>query len=331
MDSGGLNYTAASVCQMNQRTTQAAATTTAALLCGVSFAASLLLWTSTATGTGNQLLAGITAAGLEVAKFLFIPAGLALYKAHKPGALACLALGSVLLVVSIAGTVGFLEHASTTTQAKHVRTTTTWQTLQNQLASVQKQVETYQQNTRTDAQTNYRARSYAQLENLRALEAQRSELLRQLATLETVSAPGQMLAMITTTATALALPAEKLRGALFWLLAALVDLCGIAALMIATQKPKPAPQKEPPAPHRELALLAARKSGGKTPISAATTNLHAVAANVKAGKYGNSPSINRVAAQTGIDPGTIKNIFNDLLTAGFLEKTPQRKYRLTNK
>ncbi|WP_299945962.1 hypothetical protein [uncultured Microbulbifer sp.] len=202
----------------------------ALIFCGTSLVFSVGLWISIPAAGAGQLVAGLTACALELCKFAFAPFGLWLRAQGRPVGYALLLLWPLLVVISIAATVGFLAGHTTQQQQLNVRGSLEYQTFKQKLASIEQQITSLNGVIKTDAKNGYRQRALKTVERLAELEQQRNQVLAQLNTLRVPATDSAQAAFANLAALIHINPATLQQGGLL-ALAIVTDVVGLVALL----------------------------------------------------------------------------------------------------
>ncbi len=200
------------------------------LLCMVTLSSTVLFWSSMPTDLLGKVIAGVTATALEACKYSFFPAGIYYLKKRNAGGAALLMIGVVLLIISVCATAGFLENAYNQQTKYAQQNSVEFKTKQQQLNSLQQQIDSINALIAADTSANYRTRAYEFSKQVKALEEKRDSALAELkATKET--AQGNAQSLFSVIGMALHQPAEQVRQGAFISLALIVDICAIASLL----------------------------------------------------------------------------------------------------
>jgi hypothetical protein len=191
----------------------------------VSAAASVILWCSYATTTTDSAIAAITAVASVACMYLFAAASKS--QALKPATSNGMRnLTGILLISSIAATVGWLESRY---QAQHTNSLTTdysYTTKQQQIADLTTDIQNLQQSARADIANNYRARANRTQIKIDNKTEQRDQLSREL---------NQHKGTATNAGQALGNSLGHLRWVLWLALAIIVDACPIICFSAVAQ------------------------------------------------------------------------------------------------
>jgi len=212
-------------------------------LAAVSIACEILLLTSHTEQPLDTAIAVATGTALVASQYLFAALSGALFRQRRRLAGFAVALiTTVLLVVSIAGSTGFLESRYTTDQTANTQRSDAYQLRQQAINGI-----TEQQQELTNTAETARAKGntwYAGqlLDQAQQLNQQRLALVAELSTLNTPAS---------NSASALALAAGQARWVLWGLLATLIDLCPVLVFALLGSPAKVLPSvKTPKAPSR---------------------------------------------------------------------------------
>ncbi|MFI2811186.1 hypothetical protein [Microbulbifer sp. JSM ZJ756] len=185
-------------------------------LCTISAAYTVLFCV---TFADTPFLVGVNAAtglALELMKFSLFPAALVLWVRRRYFiALACYVLGSTLVAISLAASWAYFSEAEDTKSSLQLSQSTSFKIWQDQVSAVSKQISLLQQSASKDLENGYRARANSTLAKLRDEERLRSKLIAEQPESTVSSAPPITLNLTQAT------------------LAALIELCAIAALMLS--------------------------------------------------------------------------------------------------
>ncbi|AWF80082.1 hypothetical protein BTJ40_04195 [Microbulbifer sp. A4B17] len=141
---------------------------------------------------------------------------------------ALLFLWPLLVVISIAETVGFIATHSDEQQQRRTRSNQEYQALQQQLNSLEHQSNTLNSLINTDTNKGYRQRAIDTAAQLSTLEDQRTQLIEKLSTIE--QTPSTQSAFNSLANTLNTDPA-KLQHIGFLALAIITDIVGLVALL----------------------------------------------------------------------------------------------------
>ncbi|BBM04187.1 hypothetical protein [Microbulbifer sp. GL-2] len=211
----------------------------ALIFCGTSVVFTIGLWVSIPSAEGEPLIwgitagglvAGLTAAALELCKFSFAPLGLWLKRKGRSIGNVLLILWPFLVLISIAATVGFLESNTTKQQQSIAVNSAEYQALKQQLNSYNRRI-----NNINEIITGYKAGNFKKValetdERLDELEENRDKTLAQLKAVQGSTANSAQ-AAFTGWATLTHLDPQKLQHSAFLALAVITDLVGLIALL----------------------------------------------------------------------------------------------------
>lgn len=205
-------------------------------LCIVSIVYTINLTTDLASSFQEQLLMGAIGAALELCKFIFIPLGIALISIGLwARGLPFLMIGSILLVVSVIASLGFLS-SRTNEISESARVHSDEYIMANyDIDVINKQIETLESTAEVDAKSKYgyiRARASEAQKEIKELRYERSTLLDQMNTID-----GQSM----TSAGALFDGLSELFGPhpevikewAYFILSLLLEFCALAAISVA--------------------------------------------------------------------------------------------------
>lgn len=307
-------------------------TASALMLCLVSLACSILLWVSIPTDLFGKALAGITATALEVCKFAFFPAGLFIFTRNRLGGIALWILGSLLLGISVAATIGFLENAHNQQSQSQQQQSIAWQTKQQQLESLETQINNLNQMIAVDSANGYRQRGYDNAHQVEKLEQVRSQLLADVRNLEN-SASGSAGSLFSVMGMALRVSSVEARQLAFTGLAIILDVCAVAALLtLAALR-----LENPPQNTRTATETPAKASTPKKPAAnnvftqqQLSPNEQALARRILAGEFGQPPSVRQIVTQAKGGHATVKKIMEHLLQTDQVRREGKRYYLVQN-
>lgn len=323
------------------------------LLCAISITASVLLWVSVPGELIGQWLAGVTALGLEISKFAFLPIGIAMWYQGKPiWSVAVSILGVVLLLLSIGASIGFLENSVKQQHQQVLQQSVTYRALQQQLKSIETRIQITYALIEKDMESKYRGRGYRELDDMPKLEKEREEIIAALKMAENGS-EGEMAALINAMATQLSVKGDLLAFWLFTLLAIIVDLAAVAALALlglvlqgegksntdatadnqtttdsvadTTPQPTLSVASETPAATPVVTARSVEKPKANTPqvqpiADARVERIRRVAKNIMNGVYGNPPIVREAMRVEGMDYRQVIPAFDALIAKGHLAK-----------
>ena len=249
-------------------------------------------------------------------------------------------ISALLLAVSVAATVAFMEYAwqqqqaaTATQQQQRNASSYRAQQLQRQIDDISQQISIRLQVSQRDTEGSYRTRGLTQLnDDIPRLTEQRETLLEQLATLTTAAtAPtGSMEA-------ALSSAHWGFRIGVFVALALLLDYCAIRCLSTAKperkkqevikegRKPsaeaaKPEPALEPDAPENN----SPEENRSELTVTEADPEVKRIAERVRSGSYGQKPIVRKIINEEGVRHPVVKQAFALLKAEGVLVKNGQR-------
>lgn len=191
----------------------------------VSAAASVILWCSYASTTTDSAIAGTTAVASVACMYLFAAASKCdTLKSYTRNGMKNLT--GVLLISSIAATVGWLESRY---QAQHTNSLSTdynYTIQQQQIADLTADIQNLQHSARADIANNYRARANRTQIKIDRKTEQRTQLIQQISQHQTNAGnAGQ----------ALGNNLSHLRWILWFLMALIVDACPIICFSAVAQ------------------------------------------------------------------------------------------------
>lgn len=308
---------------------------TAGLLCFMSLAASVLLWVSIPVTWWGQVMAGIAALGLELAKFAFVPVGFWLLVGGRfwLGGLS-LVTGLVLLVVSVAASVGFLELASRTGQAEALRSDVVYQSKVDRLADLSARIRVVDGLVAADARADFRGRALGGSVSSNQMDQERKQLEDELVAFEPV-AQSSLGALVAGLAGVLGVAADSVRAGLFWMLAWLVEVAAVVSLLLLGMEWRPGrdagvrleapPEPEPlknavvsvsvdPVLERVKPVIRPREAGD--PVVG-------LANRIRSGEFGDRPALRRVRSLPNVSQRVAREAFDRLVAQGYLVKDRQ--------
>jgi len=194
----------------------------ALLLCSASIIYTVLLCMTFADTPGLQAVAAGTGLALELVKFALFPIGLTLWRKQKRfAASASTALGALLLAMSYSASVSFFAEANDARDSRKLAHTTAHRAWEAQLTAISERITLLQQSAAVDLENGYRARANDTLTRLSKAEQERALLLT-----ESPVAQGQS--------------TQPIRPqVLYSIVAALIELCAIAALVLPQMAVEP--------------------------------------------------------------------------------------------
>ncbi|MFA0810830.1 hypothetical protein [Microbulbifer epialgicus] len=200
------------------------------IFCGTSVVFTVGLWISIPAVGAGQLVAGLTAAALELCKFSFAPLGLWLRNQDRFIGNVLLFLWPFLVLVSIAATVGFLESHTTEQQQSDAVNSVEYQTLKQQLNSYNQRINNINGIIADYAATDYRKVAVKTDERLDELEAKRDKTLARLKDVQRGSTDSAQ-AAFSGMAVLAHVDTQLLQHSAFLALAVITDLVGLVALL----------------------------------------------------------------------------------------------------
>ena len=285
------------------RTERFAHGVTGAVLALVSTGALVLLLASLPMGRIETLMAGAAGVALQGCLYLFA----------RGSGMTCRTLSVVLLAVSVAASVAFMEQAwrlygeqARRQQVQAGDDDFLVRQLKQQLDSLQQAITVRLATAERDTGGRYTTRGLDQLDTVRELEQQRGALLQQLRQSRQqagdTAADGSLQALLDGAP-------RPVRLGVFSLLAVLVDLCALAALNRVRPVPESVTGKDCRSTETDDTPLP-QQEDGRCPIEQ-------VEARILAGDFGNPPSKRMAESE-------IQQAFERLAEKGRLVKTGQR-------
>ncbi|WP_299947191.1 hypothetical protein [uncultured Microbulbifer sp.] len=276
----------------------------ALIFCGTSLVFSMGLWISIPAAEAGKLVAGLTACALELCKFAFAPFGLWLRAQGRPLGYVLLLLWPLLVVISIAATVGFLAGHAAQQQQLNVRGSLEYQTFKQKLASIEQQITSLNGVIETDVKNGYRQRALKTVERLVALEQQRNQVLAQLNTLRVPATDSAQAAFANLAALIHINPAVLQQGGLL-ALAIVTDVVGLVALLafnssgaFSARIERLAPSAERSTPTSKRSCQTVERSGSISKRSAQTVERSTPVSKRLAEGVERSDPISKRSAQT---------------------------------
>ena len=265
-----------------------------------------------------MVLAGVFVMGLEVAKFsLFVAAKKSRGVVAQTG---YYGLAMVLLVLSVLTSVAFFESGTVKGVEQAKRESLAYVQQVKQLNFINEQIALTQKLIKTDADNNYRQRSYEQMTRLNNLYDKHAALSEQL---DLIVAPSTGInSVLVSIGSTLHLRTEQVRFFLFFVLAVLIDVSGVACLLFATKsnsentlttvirkrqarRPTANPRDSPAVNHSKNSL---------------TERAEVIANKVLVGAYGESPVVRKIIERERVRHDVVKCAFEHLMAIGKLSK-----------
>lgn len=205
-------------------------------LCGVSVYYTVDLLRTLGVDDSERTLMTVTAIGFEACKFAFVPIGLALYAHKKHGrATALLALGAALLAVSMVASLGFLA-AKTDQGIETARLKSDeYKAYQIRLVTLDKSIAMLSSAAEIDANSQWRKareNAAARVAEIGALEQERSRTLAAMKSID-ATASTETGALFTALGNGWNMPSDQVKKLCYIIVAALLELCSLAALSLA--------------------------------------------------------------------------------------------------
>lgn len=225
----------------------------------VSAAASVILWCSYASTTTDSAIAGTTAAASIACMYLFAAASKCdnLTSQTRNG---MKNLTGVLLISSIAATIGWLESRHQAQHNDSLSTDYNYTTQQQQIADLTADIQNLQHSARADIANNYRARANRTQIKIDRKTEQRTQLIQQISQHQTTAGnAGQ----------ALGNNLSHLRWILWFLMALIVDACPIICFSAVAQLLQQPPETDSNT-HKNPVTKPATESRKPAPELAAT-------------------------------------------------------------
>lgn len=279
-------------------------------LAAVSMTCEIILFAGHTQTDLDTAIAVVTGAGLVGCQYLFAGLG-----AHLHRQRACLSALSVwlvtlaLLVVSVSGSAGFFESRFQASNAQATQSSTGYQLRLQAIDALDQQA-----NELTAAAQASRAQGNAWyagqlLEQAQTLADKRQQQVAELSQVE---------ATTKSSSTALAMATGEYRWALWWILAALIDLCPLLVFaVLAGQKPP----LQPAATAQTPQTTAAKQPRLANPAPVNTPSVRTIKARIRSHELGDALGIRAAMRtfQTTNYPRT-KQAFDELIDEGFLER-----------
>jgi len=204
----------------------------AILLCGVSMSFSVALWYSEQPTLLFSIFFGVSAAGLELCKFIFFPAA---RDASGWSKFTLNFFGWILIGFSVFATVSLLESGAITNIDTAKNTSFEYQSQLKTVENIESEIQINMQLKAKAAENNYRKESRAYDLTLDNLEADKQKAIVILNDMTTVSKNGTH-ALFDSVAAMFNIDLVTVRQISYLIIALLVDLGGIRCLMILTAK-----------------------------------------------------------------------------------------------
>ena len=205
-------------------------------LCLISIIYTVQLTTDLATDFQEQLIMGAVGASLEICKFVFIPLGITLItldRRYKGAAL--LAIGLVLLVVSMTASLGYLSSRTDKIAQQAKFESDDYRQLSQDIETVSNQIATLEASASKDVSNPnayVRDRARQDQERINELRQERSRLQDQLNSIdgESMTSAGSLFSGLSKL---LDSDPHLMKEKAYFVLSALIEICALAALSIA--------------------------------------------------------------------------------------------------
>lgn len=286
----------------------------ATALAGVSIVCEVLLFADQTNTPLDHSIAVVAAAALVGCQYGF--AGLGTQLVRQRAVLAASAVWIVtlaLLAVSISGSAGFFESRF---QASHQEATQTSTGYQLRLQAIDALDQQSTELTAAAQASRAQGNSWYAGQLLEQAQTLADKRQQQLTELSQVTATG------TTSSAALAMATGDYRWALWWLLAALIDLCPLLVFAILIGQTPAQRQRLASAVNRQTPQTPAQPGG---PTTLNTPSVHTIKTRIRAHELGNALGIRAAMRAFGTSnyPRT-KQAFDELIDEGFLKRDGQR-------
>ena len=264
----------------------------ALVLSGVSITFTVLLWSSLPAERWAGIMTGIAGLALEVCKFVLIPTSFILLK-QKRLTLGFLSLlfGSLLFVVSIGASVGFLENS----EQKQQKQSAVWIQRQASITSIDEQIATLQRNADNDTRNGFRARALETMDRINVLRDDKKQLM---------NAPQHSGSSFGALASIAGMDGQHNRAWAWLILALLIDGCAVIAWTILTDdvsgRPDNGTETVRNVPERSGMMVSVTRTDSTTETTSVQfeqldrEHFETIRKRLLAGQYGNNPSIRGV-------------------------------------
>lgn len=282
----------------------------AALLCSGSLFCSVGLWVKEQNTILAMILAGVFASALELCKFAFFPAASKLFSQDKVKSIPLFFLAFILLAVSIVATVAFLETGSNVTLSKSLKSSATHQILTKEIKSFDQQIATVNGLLQADLENNYRKRAYDNSEKLALLRQAKNKSVDKLIHLKVKPTNG-IHSLFATLSNKTGFSETSVRQLTYVIVAVLVDICGIACLLLLTVSNA-----------KEKTATLEKTIANKTVVneSRKTNNLQPLRQKILDGCFGDKPVMRKIIEQEKVRHPDLKKLFIDMIKSGELRK-----------
>ncbi|WP_226648161.1 hypothetical protein [Microbulbifer variabilis] len=311
----------------------------ALIFCGTSVVFTVGLWISIPSAEGEPLVwgltaggvvAGLTAAALELCKFSFAPLGLWLRSQGRFIGNVLLFLWPFLVLISIGATVGFLESHTTEQQQVSAVNSVEYQTLKQQLNSYNQRINNINGIIADYAATDFRKVAVKTDKRLDELEARRDEVLAQLKSVQG-STTDSAQAAFSGLATLTHLDASKIQHSAFLALAVITDLVGLVALLAFNSAVTVKSNQNESLTELVTVNQAETDKSGEvtkepenqilTTASQLTPEQQQLAQRIAAGEYGEKPVMRNINREVRGGNNVVQPVFEYLEKAGVLTRS----------
>ena len=198
------------------------------ILAGSSITFSVLLFASLQPGWPEKMLAGAVTFGLELSRFLFLPALAAMAWGVKRVLLG--AFTTSLFVLSVVASVAFLMQPFERADSDYQKRLESYKMLKGSIESIDNQLAVAQQLLQASADNNYRVQAYNNIDKPNDLRAERLLLIGQLQNID-LSQNG-LNAGFESLANSFGVSSDEVRTKAFVLVAVLIDVAAAICVLL---------------------------------------------------------------------------------------------------
>jgi len=204
------------------------------IACGGSMICSIVYYASEHQTTFNQVLFGCFAGALDLAKYIFFAFAAKLAFINDKSARKYKVLAYLFLVVSIFGTVAFMESNALSNEKTAQTDSFVYQSLKNSILSREAQRETLQKNMERDQSLDFRKRAIEQSEKIDGTLDSKEKLISQLISLQIQPVTGSG-SLFDSWSNNTGLSKVTSRQVYFIFFAILLELAGIYTLLLRSK------------------------------------------------------------------------------------------------
>lgn len=284
------------------------------ICCGGSMICSIIYYAGEHESLFNKILFGSFAGALDLAKYIFFAyaATLTIQEAKKAPAIKFLAF--LFLIVSIYGTVAFMESGGLQKERQANSESFVFKSMVQTIQDREKQIATINKNMDRDQSLDFRERAIEQSDKLNQIQTEKANAIKQLINLKVKPISGGN-SIFSHVSKITRLSKETIRQVYFIFFAVLVELAGIYCLLLISLSPK-----------KEGLEVEVKKDNVKRKPKKVflTEEQEPIANRILAGDYGKELKVTEIMKAEKVGHIKIKNIIRALAKMEKVEITEGR-------